>query len=264
VALLIVLAGVVAVGAAVHSTWSPCGVSMLSTITPMGERGRNHRYRWTASWFVAGSLLGGLCLGAVAALPAWALRALAPSDAARLAAVAVLATVTGLSDLRVFGGRQLPFHRRQVNEQWLDRYRAWVYGAGFGWQIGAGLTTYITTAAVYLTVALAVLTGSPTAAVALGAIFGLVRGLAVLLGRTLDTPARQAAFHRRFEAAGPTARRLVIALQLAVAAVAALASLRPESPVVVVGVVLAMAVTVGLGVRTVDAALPPRAPRPAP
>ena len=34
------------------------------------------------------------------------------------------------------GGFRLPSHTRQVNEAWLDEYRGWVYGGGFGWQIG--------------------------------------------------------------------------------------------------------------------------------
>ena len=44
---------VVAAVAAIRSTWSPCGLSMLATITPVGERGRGNRYRSTAAWFVA-------------------------------------------------------------------------------------------------------------------------------------------------------------------------------------------------------------------
>jgi MFS family permease len=243
-----VLGAVVAVGAAVHSTWSPCGVSMLSTITPVGERGRNHRYGWTAGWFVTGAALGGLSLGALAAVAAWAAGTIGMGARATLAVVAAGALVTALSDLRIVGGRQLPFHRRQVNEQWLDRYRAWVYGGGFGWQIGFGLATYITTAAVYLTVLLAVLTGRPAQAMALGALYGLIRGLAVLLGRRLDTPVRQAAFHRRFEAAGPSARRAVIGLQLAVAAVAGLGWWRPDSPAVMAGAGVAGAVAAVLAV----------------
>ena len=57
--LAVLVAAVVPVAAAVRSTWSPCGLSMLSTITPMGERGRGHRYRATAAWFVVGAVLGG-------------------------------------------------------------------------------------------------------------------------------------------------------------------------------------------------------------
>ena len=41
---LLILAIATACGAAVRSTWSPCGLSMLSTITPLTERARGHRY----------------------------------------------------------------------------------------------------------------------------------------------------------------------------------------------------------------------------
>ena len=66
--LLVALASAVAVAAAMRSTWSPCGLSMLSTITPIGERGRNNRYYTTAAWFIVGAVLGGATLGAGAAL----------------------------------------------------------------------------------------------------------------------------------------------------------------------------------------------------
>ena len=65
--LLALLAAVVAVAAAVRSTWSPCGLSVLSSITPFGESSRAHRYGVTAGWFVAGAVAGGATLGAVAA-----------------------------------------------------------------------------------------------------------------------------------------------------------------------------------------------------
>ena len=46
------------------------------------------------------------------------------------------------------GGHRPPFLHRQVDDDWLSAYRPWVYGVGFGWQIGAGVTTYTMTAAV--------------------------------------------------------------------------------------------------------------------
>ena len=61
---LVILAAVVAVAAAVRSTWSPCGQSMLSTITPLAERTRGHRFGVTATWFVVGATVGGVTLGA--------------------------------------------------------------------------------------------------------------------------------------------------------------------------------------------------------
>ena len=160
--LILGLGAVVAVAAAVRSTWSPCGLSMLSTITPFGERSRGHRYAVTASWFVAGSVLGGLTLGGLAAGLAAAVAATGVSaDSAWLAgAVALAAGVTTAIDADVFG-EVIPIWRRQVNDQWLARYRSWVYGVGFGWQIGVGVATYIMTAAVFLVVLLAAVSARP-------------------------------------------------------------------------------------------------------
>ncbi len=207
-----VSAAVVAVVAAARSTWSPCGVSMLATITPLAETGRGHRYRSTALWFVAGSVAGGVTLGLALALLALGVGAagLSSSTVALLACAASVGA--GASDARV-GGFALPAHHRQVNERWLDQFRPWVYGAGFGWQIGTGFATYIKTAAVYLLTVLAVLTGSWWAAAVLGALFGLVRGLAVFLGRSIASPSSLAAFHRRFTRLEPLVLAGVVATE---------------------------------------------------
>ena len=220
--LLIVLAAVVAVAAAVRSTWSPCGLSMLSTITPLAERGRGRRFASTAAWFVVGAVIGGLTLGAGAAVLAWAVHATGLSVTAAVAIGGVAALITAASDLRTFGVA-LPNHPRQVNERWLDQYRSWIYGVGFGWQIGVGLSTYIMTAAVYLVIVLSGLTASPFTALAIGGLFGLVRGLAILLASGITSPGRLRSFHRQFAAWAEPVRRAVIGVQLAVA-VAALAA----------------------------------------
>jgi len=82
-----ICAGVLAVAAAVRSTWSPCGLSMLSTVTPVAERARGHRYWVTACWFLAGAVLGGATLGLVAA----ALAVVAPVSAVLGAVVVAIA-----------------------------------------------------------------------------------------------------------------------------------------------------------------------------
>ena len=207
---LFLLAFLVAVAAAVRSTWSPCGLSMLSTITPFGERAKGHRYAATSAWFVVGAVAGGLTLGALMAAGAVLVHLLGPTATAvgvtgLAATLAVLASDTGLA------GARIPFHCRQVNERWLDAYRPWVYGAGFGFQIGCGVATYITTAAVYLTAVLGALTGRPLVALAVGGTFGLVRGLAVLLTRHLTDPTALLAFHQRFAALLPAAQQGVVA-----------------------------------------------------
>jgi len=64
---------------------------MLSKINPMGESGRGHRYAVTAAWFVAGAVVGGVTLGAAAALFAVAWGALDLSSTAALGTGALLA-----------------------------------------------------------------------------------------------------------------------------------------------------------------------------
>ncbi|MBO0748657.1 MAG: hypothetical protein J2O47_09900 [Acidimicrobiaceae bacterium] len=187
-----------ALAAAARSTWSPCGLSMLSSITPLGEAGRGRRFRPTATWFVAGATLGGATVGAIAAGLSAAVGALGPS-AILLAALAALLLVLGAAgDLGLLGYR-IPLLRRQVNERWLDHYRAWVYGGGFGWQIGTGVTTYVMTTAVFVTLAVAVLSASPAIAMSIGMVFGLSRGLAVLLGARITTPEALMRVHRGFD-----------------------------------------------------------------
>jgi hypothetical protein len=247
-ALLVTLAAVVAVAAAIRSTWSPCGLSMLSTITPLGETGRRNRWSSTAAWFIAGAVLGGATLGLGTAALAAGVAALDLSGETAVALAALAAAVTIASDLQL-GGFRLPSHTRQVNESWLDQFRSWVYGGGFGWQIGVGLATYVTTAAVYLMIVLAALSASPLAAFLIATGFGLVRGLAVLLGRRLTSPDRLLALHRRLAELLPTAQRAIVLVQAVVLAVAAAAAWGPVPSIVL-----------GLGV---GAAAVVRRPRPA-
>ncbi len=161
--LLLTLGVVIAVAAAARSTWSPCGLSMLSTITPVTERGRDRNYWATVPWYLIGALAGGLTLGGLAALIAIPVGMADLAPEVTLTIAGLFTVVSVFSDLGV-GGFQLPRHKRQVERFWLDNYRAWVYGTGFGWQIGVGLATYIVTTAVYVTVLIAILTGSPSEA----------------------------------------------------------------------------------------------------
>ncbi len=214
--LIISVAALVTVASAVRSTWSPCGLSMLASITPLSETGRGNRFRTTARWFVVGSTAGGLTLGVCVAVLAVGVHGLALSSTAVGVAALATAVVAAASDTGVKGFR-VPVHHRQVNERWLDQFRPWAYAAGFGWQIGTGLATYITTAAVYLLIVLGALGGSPAWALALGLGFGLVRGLSVLLGRNIRDPATLRAFHRRFVDAGPKVNRITVLAEVAAA-----------------------------------------------
>ena len=141
----------------------------------------------------------------------------------------------------------LPGHDRQVNERWLDQYRSWVYGSGFGWQIGVGLATYIMTAGLYLLILMGGLTADPWVAFAIGGLFGLVRGLAVYLSAGLDSAEKLLAFHARFESWREPVRQSMIVLQALVGVVATGAA---GASVPVLGAVLTVAtVTVVLSLR---------------
>ena len=219
--LIVVLGAVTALGAAARSTWSPCGLSMLSSITPFGERSRGHRYGATATWFILGSVLGGACLGGGAAAMAVAVRSsgLGAHPGALAAVGGVTAVLAAAVDAGLFGA-VLPVVRRQVDDRWIAGYRPWVYASGFGWQIGVGVATYVMTAAVALTVVLAALTSSPWAAVLVCTLFGLARGLTVLLTSRAANPRQLRVLHARIDRAGPSIRVAVIAIEAAVGVVA--------------------------------------------
>lgn len=237
---LVVLAVIVAVAAAVRGTWSPCGLSMLSTITPVSERSRGHRYTGTAAWFVVGAAVGGACLGGAAAVGAAIVRMSSVGPTPLLASAGAAAAIGVASDLRIFG-LSLPLHPRQVDETWLNKYRTWVYGGGFGWQVGCGFATYIMSAAVYLTAVLAVLTERPAAAFGVCVLFGLVRGVAVLLTARVTSIDALSALHRRLERLEPASRGVAIAIQAGVAAAAlALAGSTPAGLSVAIGAASAL------------------------
>ena len=238
--LIVSLGLLVAAVSAVRGVWSPCGLSMLSSITPMTEAGRGNRFAVTARWFLVGGIVGGLSLGAIAAAGAALVRVADLSQPTRWGIAAVAAAITAGIDLGAFG-IELPIFRRQVNDAWLRRYRSWVYGAGFGWQIGFGVATYIMTAGIFLTIALAVLGASPVGALAIGATFGLVRGSAVFIGRSATTPAALNDVHARLDALAAPSRAAALGVQLLAAVVLATAAWGPiGGGVVVVSAVIAV------------------------
>ncbi|MDQ3709397.1 MAG: hypothetical protein M3387_08895 [Actinomycetota bacterium] len=193
---------------------------MLSSITPLGERGRNRTWGATAALYVTGSVLGGGALGGLlGGLGGTVARLWWPGRGWLALLVAGACLLSVAVDL---GGLRLPTIHRQVNEDWLGTYRGWVIGLGFGFQLGLGVVTIVTTAAVYLALALALLTASVTTGLAIGATFGLVRALPVLALGGVTTPQRLVRAHRRVSALAPTVRRGAIVAQC-LAAIAVLA-----------------------------------------
>ena len=111
-----------------------------------------------------------------------------------------------------------------MNEAWLCRYRGWVYGAGFGIQLGLGVTTIVSTAAVYATGAAAFLAGSAAAGALVSGAFGTARAATLLAAGGVDDPGALATLDRRLVAwerparvAALVAEAALVALALAVA-----------------------------------------------
>jgi hypothetical protein len=157
----------------------------------------------------AGSALGG-ALGALGSL-------LAPSGRVALALLGA-AVVAGLA-LDVLGGARLPTVRRQVNEEWLYRYRGWVYGVGFGFQLGLGVATIVTTSAVYATLLGALLSGSPFLGALLAGTFALGRAVVLLAAFPVTTPGRLVAIDALLRRWDRRSRLASLAAQLGLAAV---------------------------------------------
>jgi hypothetical protein len=184
---------------------------MLTSINPLGERGRNQRYAITVTAFIvastgAGAILGGIC-GAIGSV--FSSRGIA------LVAIAALGAIGIAVDRGLFGTR-VPGPRRQVEEQWLTTYRGWVYGAGFGAQLGLGFTTIVSASATWLAFACALLSGSAVGALLIGATYGLARALPVLLAARVREPGRLRALMRELDRHRPHMAAATTAVQIGV------------------------------------------------
>ena len=196
---------------------------MLTSITPLGERGRGSRWGVTFAFM----LLGGAAGGAIVGLLAGGLGSLvvgeADGDAGRLVVLGVLLAVAIVFDLGL-GGVRLPTVRRQVDERWLTAYRGWVYGIGFGFQLGTGVATIVSTAAVYVVLAACFLSGDPGVGAAIGALFGTVRAATLLAAVRVTDPPRLVDLGSRLARWEPRARRVGIAVQLVLCVAALVAA----------------------------------------
>ena len=189
---------------------------MLTSISPLGEQARGNRWSLTVLWLALGAVGGGAAVGA-------ALGAIGQAGAAALDSrtrLFVLAGACAAAAAWDLSGRRLP-GRRQVNEDWLVAYRSWVYGAGFGLQLGAAVATVVNTALVPLFMLAALLAGKVTAGLAMGAAFGAARGVSLVLGRRVRTSDDLRQLHRRLDRHADRVRRLGAGIAAALGAAAA-------------------------------------------
>jgi hypothetical protein len=182
---------------------------MLASITPLGERGRRSVWGVTSVAFGLGATVAGSALGAlVGAAGRLALSGVGPHP--RLAGLAAVLAVAICLDLRQ---GPAPGPRRQVNERWLDEFRGWVYGLGFGAQLGLAATTVIASAATYVALAAAFLTGDAARGALVLGCFGAIRGVTPLAAARVRRPDQLLALHARLERwRAPSARGGVVLL----------------------------------------------------
>jgi hypothetical protein len=207
---------------------------MLTSINPLGERARGNKWGTTATAYILGSVVAATVLGAALGSVGVGLGRVAPlsNRTVDLAALVIL-MMAALLELHPFGF-ELPTIHRQVNEDWLHRYRGWVYGAGFGLQLGVGAATIVTTSTVYATLAMEAMVGwsasgvlsGVAAAMLVGATFGLARSLPVVMVARVHGPTQLRSAHRTFIARANAAIRMSVGALAASSAVLLVGALR--------------------------------------
>lgn len=174
---------------------------MLSSIHPLGERGRRNRWGITVASFAIGATMAGATVGG------------ALGAAGSLFAGVEAGTIVALTGIAALSAGALDLARvappgpaRQVNEHWIGHYRGWVYGGAFGAQLGAGFVTYVVTWTIYVTFLLEFLSGSVVWGAVIGAVFGLGRSSSLLVAGFVRRPSDLTRFHRAMARLGPPVR----------------------------------------------------------
>lgn len=155
---------------------------MLSSITPLGQRGRGMSWiRTVVAFWIGAMVAGAVVFGAIGVVGNW----LAVPSLNPWWSLVILVAAACLDLARV----KAPGPHRQVDEDWLGKYRDWVVGLGFGAQLGAGFVTIVPSFGTWAMFLLAAGAGVPLA-ISLGVAFGVGRSLLLVsTARVRSTPA---------------------------------------------------------------------------
>lgn len=192
---------------------------MLSSIHPLGEAGRGQRWWLTLTAHVLGASAAGGLAGAVLGALGAVLRLVGVPSVVFAVVVGVSASLALAVD---WSGWPAWLWRptRQVNEEWLVRYRGWVYGGGYGVQLGVGVFTIVTAATVYVTGVVVIGVASPVWGAVIGGCFGLVRAGVTATGRSITDAGRLVSFHQSLHARAGWGRAVAVGADAMVAATA--------------------------------------------
>jgi hypothetical protein len=174
---------------------------MLSSITPLGQRGRGNSWLRTVIAFWVGAVMAGAALFGAAGATG---DLVGVSSVPSIGAVLIIAVAALLDAL----GIQPYGPRRQVDEDWLGRYRDWVTGFGFGAQLGAGVATIVRTWSVWGLIIVSAIVGLPLA-LALGLAFGAGRAALLLVAARVRSPADLSRSMARFARSEALAKSLL-------------------------------------------------------
>lgn len=197
---------------------------MLGSITPLGERGRGRRWGPTVAVYLVASTVGGASLGGLLGALGQGAPTIGRHGRAGLVVLGIMILIGAALDAGLVGPR-LPSLHRQVNEDWLRRYRGWVYAMGFGIQLGVGVVTIVSISSVYLAFIAALLSGSVATGSLIGGSFGLLRAIPLLATARVHLPQQLAAMDGALRRWDRPIRRVAVGTEAGLAALALAAGL---------------------------------------
>jgi hypothetical protein len=159
----------VALGAGVAGSWSPCGFSMIDTISAP-----RRRTGLSCTTFALGTCVGGTVTFTTLAAVGTAVRGTG-------LALVTAAVVVAAALLELRAGAVFPQVRRQVPEQWRRVLPLPLATGLYGVLLGLGFTTFVLTFAFWALVGLSLLLSTPAQGLAVGLAFGIGRALPVVL-----------------------------------------------------------------------------------
>jgi hypothetical protein len=157
-------------------TFSPCGLSVIETIGPIGHTGGRRTTLAACAAFGPGAIAGGLLtFGSLAAVGE-----LLHGAGGRAAYVAAAAIALFAAVLEARGTRIVPQIRRQLPEHWRRVMPMPVAAALYGVLLGIGFTTFVLSFGVWALAGVSLAVGDPALGLLIGAAFGLGRAIPIL------------------------------------------------------------------------------------
>lgn len=153
---------------------------MVGTIVPAVFAGKRENWHVTSIIFVVSGALGGLAMGAFLATLGFFLNRLLVAKEYTLIIIAIVALGYALYELQLIRMPTIPI-QRQVSRSLRTRFPLSLVSFVYGVQLGAGITTRITTSTVYVVCLAIVVIGDPVVGAIVMGCYGFCRSLLNML-----------------------------------------------------------------------------------